>query len=248
MGALRATRPRPRGRPLSSAPWRIERRHGTPAQLHSWSSVAPVPAGRLVRVCEALSPAVVLGSTQSPLVVDADRAAARGVEVVRRRSGGGAVLVEPGAQLWVDVYLPRGDPLFSDDVSLSFLWLGKCWAGAVRAASPETPSPAVLARNPTHPLLLARSLCFVGAVAGEVVAGGRKVVGLSQRRHRAGAWFHSMALLELDPEALPSLLAWPAQEQAEGAAELGRRAAALAGGRGVARRLERELVERLQAL
>ena len=41
---------------------------------------------------EASGPAVVLGSTQPEATVDAGAAAAAGLDVVRRRSGGGAVL------------------------------------------------------------------------------------------------------------------------------------------------------------
>lgn len=201
-----------------------------------------------MRVCEPLSGAVVLGSTQPDTDLDPARLAARGLDVVRRRSGGGAVLVEPGSGLWVDAYLPRDDPLFADDVSGSSRWLGECWAAAVRAASPETPSPSVLARNPAASPPEARSLCFAGAVAGEVFAGEHKVVGISQRRDRHGAWFHSMALLEFDAGSLTELFAWPEERRRRAAAELGRRATALAGGRRIAGPLESELLGQLLAL
>ena len=51
-------------------------------------------------------PALVLGSTQRAEVVDERACADAGVEVVRRRSGGGAVLLEPGAVVWFDVVVP----------------------------------------------------------------------------------------------------------------------------------------------
>ena len=38
------------------------------------------------------------------------------MDVVRRRSGGGAVLVGAGEQVWVEVWIPRDDALWDDDV------------------------------------------------------------------------------------------------------------------------------------
>ena len=86
---------------------------------------------RAVHVFEVERPALVLGSAQPDDVVDRAACAAAGVEVVRRRSGGGAVLLEPGGVVWVDVELPRGDPLWDDDVGRAAWWLGERWAVAL---------------------------------------------------------------------------------------------------------------------
>ena len=49
---------------------------------------------------------------------------------------------------------------------------------------------------------------------GEVVtADGRKVVGLAQRRNRAGAWFHGACVLRWDADPLVELLAMDAEER-----------------------------------
>ena len=48
--------------------------------------------------------------------VHSDTAHELGVAVVRRRSGGGAVLLDPGGVVWVDVVVPRHDPRWDDDV------------------------------------------------------------------------------------------------------------------------------------
>ena len=72
-----------------------------PAAFHGRD--LPDPATRAVWVFEVAEPALVLGSTQRPDVV---RPGA-GLEVVRRRSGGGAVLLVPGEVLWVDVIAAR---------------------------------------------------------------------------------------------------------------------------------------------
>ena len=59
-------------------------------------------------MAEVTAPALVLGSTQSAGDADPDRAVKDGYDIVRRRSGGGAVWLAPGAQLWVDVWVPAG--------------------------------------------------------------------------------------------------------------------------------------------
>ncbi|MGH9038091.1 MAG: lipoyl protein ligase domain-containing protein, partial [Acidimicrobiia bacterium] len=151
-------------------------------------------------------------SSQPEATVDAGRAAAAGVDVARRPSGGGAVLVVPGDAIWADVFLPAGDPLWSDDVGVAFHWLGRTWAAAldhvgVAARAYEGP----MRHSPWSKLV-----CFAGVGPGEVLhtASGRKIVGLSQRRTRTHARFQCCALLRWDPAALVNLLAGPHPEGA----------------------------------
>ena len=75
--------------------WGIERHVGSAAAFHA--RTVPSPARRTVWWFEVAQPAVALGSTQSLEVVDEELAKEAGVDVVRRRSGGGAVWLEPGA-------------------------------------------------------------------------------------------------------------------------------------------------------
>ena len=69
------------------------------------------PVGeRSIVVLDVARPTLVLGSSQpDDAAVDRARVAERGIEVVRRHSGGAAVLVEPGAAVWVDVTIPAGE-------------------------------------------------------------------------------------------------------------------------------------------
>ena len=125
--------------------------------------------------------------------------------VTRRRSGGGAVLVAPGDQVWLDAFVPRGDPLFEEDLVRSSWWLGELWAEALGVAGADEASLGVhrgaVVRTPWS-----RTLCFAGIGPGEVTLSGRKLVGISQRRDRRGAWFHSAALVRFDPAHLAGLL------------------------------------------
>jgi lipoate-protein ligase A len=146
-------------------------------------------------VVEVTSPALVLGSTQ-PAVVE------RGVPIVRRRSGGGAVLVGPGEALWVDVLLPADDPLWEADVGRSFHWLGQVWVDALTQVGID----ASWHDGPMICTPWCRQVCFAGIGPGEVTVDGRKVVGLAQRRTRAGALFQCAALLKWDPAEMARLL------------------------------------------
>jgi lipoate-protein ligase A len=148
----------------------------------------------MARRVEVLVPtvtAVVLGSTQA---APADA----GDDVVRRRSGGGAVLVAPDDPLWVDVDLPAGDPLWDDDVGRSFLWLGEAWAAVLRDLGLD----AEVHRGGFEPGRWGRLVCFAGRGPGEVFVGGAKVVGLAQRRTRAGARFQCAVPSRWDPGRL----------------------------------------------
>ena len=102
---------------------------------------------------------------------------------MRRRSGGGAVLVGPGQAVWIDVVVPAGDPLWADDVGRAGWWLGEVWAAALAAAG--LPGGEVW-RGAQVRSAWSDRVCFAGLGAGEVTVGGRKVVGISQRRTRAG--------------------------------------------------------------
>ena len=163
------------------------------------------PLRRAVHVFEVERPALVLGSAQSDDVVDRAACEAAGVEVVRRRSGGGAVLVEPGGVVWVDVELPRGDPLWQDDVGRAAWWLGECWAAAMADLG-------ITAALTVHRGGLVRTkwsdlVCFAGLGPGEVTDGtGAKLLGIAQRRTRAGARLQCAVPLRWDPTAMATLL------------------------------------------
>ena len=199
----------------------------------------PPVVERAVWVCEPTGAALVLGSAQPEGDVDRAACARAGVDVVRRRSGGGAVLVAPGAQLWVDVLLPAGDPLWSPDVGRAFLWLGEAWAGALA----DVGLGGEVHRGPLQTTPWSRLVCFAGLGTGEVADGdGAKLVGLSQRRTRHGARFQCAVPATWDPAPLLGLLALDDERRAEGTAALA------AADRGVGPRLgalERAFVARL---
>jgi lipoate-protein ligase A len=148
---------------------------------------------RRIDVLVPTVPAVVLGSTQP-----VPATGSTGLDVVRRRSGGGAVLVSPEDPVWIDLDLPVGDPLWSDDVGRSFLWLGRTWVAAFAILGVEGEAHA----GAFEPGRWGRTVCFAGRGPGEVFVGGAKVVGLAQRRTRAGARFQCAVLRHWEPGPL----------------------------------------------
>lgn len=215
---------------------------GPAGRLHAESAeLVAGPSGRLIRLVNAEAPALVLGSSQPERHVDWDAAAAAGIPVVRRRSGGGAVLVGPAEVVWVDVVVPAGDPLSSDDVGQAAWWLGDCWAAAVRSVTGTDAQPSGAQPSGAQPYrgAMVRTawsghVCFAGLGPGEVTAGGAKVVGVSQRRTRYGALFQTAALLRWQPEAMLGLLALTPAERAEAAAALDGAATGVGAGAGEA--------------
>ncbi len=162
------------------------------------------PPLRWARLGTVTGPALVLGSAQDERVVVPGSVPA-GVAVVRRRTGGGAVVVVPGHQVWIDFWLPAGDELHERDLDRSFAWLGQVFATALSALGVE----AEVHTGPLLPRRWGRLVCFAGLGPGEVSVAGRKVVGLAQRRTRHGAWFQAMALLRWAPEEWCRWLVFP---------------------------------------
>ena len=196
-----------------AAGWRVEVvRDGIGERM------AARPVGeRSIVVLDVARPTLVLGSSQKDEAVDWERAKAAGVDVVRRHSGGAAVLVEPGAAVWVDVTIPAGDPLWNDDVGRAFHWLGAAWAEVVAGL---VEGDVVCYEGPLRKSVWSPQVCFAGLGPGEVTLGGRKVVGLSQRRTREATLFQCCAALRWEPERLLDLLAVDEATRGRGAVEL----------------------------
>ena len=189
--------------------WEVVEVQGTAAVLHG--DGLPTPDRRLVRVATTDGPALVLGSSQIAGRLDLDEAAARGIEVARRRSGGGAVFLWPGHQVWLDVCLPRRDPQWEDDVGRSARWLGTALAAALVELGA---TGAEAHEGPFEPSGWSHQVCFAGRAPGEVLVRGRKVVGTSQRRSREGAVFQVAVALVWAPSTLVDLLGLPPEAAA----------------------------------
>ncbi|MDH3301872.1 MAG: hypothetical protein OES24_15345 [Acidimicrobiia bacterium] len=166
--------------------------------------------GHEVWIHQVSRPAVILGSTQLPGGFDEDRGITdSGVEVCRRRSGGGLVIVRPD-DVWIDAVIPRHSPLHTDDVGRAFHWFGQVWLEALRSrlGGPgfddrdlrlaETPAGRRAADRPFF--------CFADVGHGEVLHRDHKVVGLSQRRTRNWTRLQSLLIAVWGPAEIDGLV------------------------------------------
>ncbi len=188
--------------------WVIEHQRGSARRLHSRPILAD--QRRRVSLLEPTRSALVLGSTSREFhrEVDIHSGAGTGIstdscadvssfDIVRRRSGGGLVWLDPAESTWLDVFVPTADKLWNRDVAHSFGWLGQAIAGAFASFGvPAKVHQGEFEAGPANGLI-----CFGSFGHGEVVveqdgtqdgeqaSAVRKLVGISQRRTRLGSRF-----------------------------------------------------------
>jgi lipoate-protein ligase A len=125
---------------------------------------------------------LVLGGNQSADVVDVSLDPT--MTLRRRRGGGGLVLLRP-EDLWIDWWIPRSDPRWSNDVRASSIQVGTWWAEALRA---HTRANVRVHEGALEGEVDFRMVCFAGCGPGEVFVNERKTVGLTQWRVREGVF------------------------------------------------------------
>lgn len=187
--------PRARPRDTGDAPeWTVEHLRGSVSDLLQLDEPAR-EVSRLARICAVDRPGLVLGSAQKADITDEHRTASASIEVVRRRSGGGAVLMWPGSQVWADFFVAPTDPLWHDDVTLASGWVGRLWSSVVAefVTAPCSVHAGRLVADRWGTLV-----CFASKGPGEVSVDGRKVVGVSQRRTRDRVRIQTAARLRPD--------------------------------------------------
>jgi len=162
--------------------------------------------------------------------------AARGVEVVRRSTGGGAVL--HGSDLTYSVTAPATD--LPGDVVACYALLAAGLVEGLRTLGVEARCVARGAQTAR-----ADFDCFARAGAGEIVAAGAKLCGSAQRRVRGGLLQHGSLRLRPDPPGA-SEAAGIDSRAATSLAELGCAAAPAEVAEALARALARALGARLE--
>lgn len=186
--------------------WSVHDSIGDAGEFHA-SDPTPVRSATFHTVATST---LVLGSAQRVSDVNDRVAGALGIAVVKRRSGGGAVLLVPGEFVWLDLVIPAGDALWEDDIGKAMVWVGELWQRSLADIGVSGEVCDVAGGGDGR---WARQVCFAGIGRGEVVVGDesgeRKVVGVSQRRTRAAARFQSLCHLRWRPELVAALVAAP---------------------------------------
>ncbi len=127
------------------------------------------------------------------------------------------MFLRPDDHLWIEAWVPKGDPLWDEDVGAAAGWVGLWWSAALASlGAAELAVHEGRAAPGKHGALV----CFSGKGPGEVFTDGRKVMGVSQWRGREGALFHTCSYTRWDPLPLVELLEVPSSSRGKLVADL----------------------------
>ncbi len=131
--------------------------------------------------------------------IDVAAAAALGIGLVRRPTGGSAILHEgPDLELTYSVAAHARDFDGADDLLETYRWIGAALAaGLRRLAAPVEMVPV----QPSDPAAMP-TFCFARTGSYELEVGRLKVVGSAQRRQGAGFLQHGSVMLGAAPDRL----------------------------------------------
>lgn len=179
----------PADRVLATAPWRLiddlDTRRDAAAQMAADLALLDgVAAGGppALRLYRWRPPALSIGRFQPEADVDGPACARLGVEVVRRPTGGRALL--HGADLTYAVALPEP----GGGVDAVYRWL----AGGLVAGLARIGVAAAVARHEGP----AGAVCMATQQGADLRVGDRKICGSAQVRHRGGVLQHGSLLLD----------------------------------------------------
>lgn len=156
-------------------------------------------------------PCLSLGYAQSFGDVDVPRLKARGWEVVRRATGGRAILHTD--ELTYSVIVPPDEPRLQGTVLESYSRLAQALIVAVRSLG----LPVEVEKHAPPASATKGPVCFEVPSAYEIVVGGKKLVGSAQARKKEGILQHGTLPLSGDLTRITQALVFP-DEQARTAA------------------------------
>ncbi len=185
--------------------WRrigYETRSGAANMALDAATLAAVEAGEApptLRLYGFEPPALSLGYGQPDDDVDREACRRLGIDVVRRPTGGRAVLHEH--EFTYALVVPIADPRFPPTVAGSYQVVAEALREALAALGARgvelATRRAAAAGGP---------VCFAAPARAELLVGGRKVAGSAQRRGRRAFLQHGSILLDPDPARLAACL------------------------------------------
>jgi len=131
--------------------------------------------------------------------IDVAAAAALGIGLVRRPTGGSAILHEgPELELTSSVTATTGDFPGAADLLATYRWIGEALAAGLQKLHAPV---AMVPVQPSDPTAMP-TFCFARTGSYELEVDGLKVVGSAQRRQGAGFLQHGAVMLGAAPDRL----------------------------------------------
>ena len=131
--------------------------------------------------------------------IDLDEAARLGIGLVRRPTGGSAILHEgPELELTYSVVAAAGDFAGADDLLTTYRWIGAALAAGLRRLGAPVEMVPV---QPSDPVAMP-AFCFARTGSYELEVDRRKLVGSAQRRQGDGFLQHGSVMLGAAPDHL----------------------------------------------
>jgi lipoate-protein ligase A len=139
--------------------------------------------------------------------IDVDEATRLGIGLVRRPTGGSAILHEgPDLELTYSVVAAVEDFAGADDLLGTYRWIGAALAAGLQLLGAPVDMVPV---RPSDPAAMP-AFCFARTGSYELEIDGRKVVGSAQRRQGPGFLQHGSVMLGADPDRLRRVFCSPA--------------------------------------
>ena len=175
--------------------WRIETKYSETALAHEasldeWGKPT-------IWIIEPKDSCLVLGKSQrGKPFLDLSYLEEQGINLTVRQSGGGAVLVSPSDMLWVDIFVPERSKFWIGDIAKASVWIGGIWRDALKLLDVE----CSLFEGKFSRSAVSDLICFAGKGPGELFVGGKKILGISQRRSKSGTRFQCALIINWKPE------------------------------------------------
>lgn len=147
---------------------------------------------------------VSLGRAQTEADVDAATARAWGLDVIRRGTGGGAILHNE-AEVTYAVILPLDHPGLPRDITGTFATMSRGVVDALRALG--LPAEIESVTDNTR-----ETLCYVRKQGTNVVVRGRKISGGAQRRTDRAVLQHGTVIVQRDESRMARLFGTPVDD------------------------------------
>ncbi|MFC1729224.1 biotin/lipoate A/B protein ligase family protein [candidate division KSB1 bacterium] len=159
------------------------------------------PALPVLRFYSWNPPAVSLGLNQTNEALNRSEFQKRGLDLVRRPTGGRAVY--HGNEITYSVIIPEKNLLYSHTTHELYCMISKALAFGLKHAGID----AEIMRNKSGDAVRAKSNleCFSSTARYEIKYNGRKLVGSAQRRMASAVLQHGSVLLENSQEILKNL-------------------------------------------